>query len=113
MPRTPDRRVSVPRQVRRSKWPARSTPPGRVFLGRFFGEKKKRGGKREQEATFRRVFGETEMTTDPKRKSPQNDSDQRKRLELELDNALQNTFPASDPVSIEQPKPPEPKGGRS
>jgi len=76
-------------------------------------KRKNVGGSENRKLHFRRVFGETEMTTDPKRKPPQNDSDQRKRLELELDNALQNTFPASDPVSIEQPKPPEPKGGRS
>ncbi len=29
--------------------------------------------------------------------------DKRKRLENALDEALKNTFPASDPVSIEQP----------
>jgi hypothetical protein len=32
--------------------------------------------------------------------------DERKRRELALDDALENTFPASDPVSIEQPVPP-------
>jgi len=32
--------------------------------------------------------------------------ERRKRRELELDDALENTFPASDPVSIEQPVPP-------
>ena len=28
---------------------------------------------------------------------------ERRRLEKALDEALQNTFPASDPVSVEQP----------
>jgi hypothetical protein len=31
----------------------------------------------------------------------------RQRQEEALDDALKNTFPASDPVSIEQPVPPE------
>jgi hypothetical protein len=31
---------------------------------------------------------------------------QRQRQEDALDDALKNTFPASDPVSIEQPAPP-------
>jgi hypothetical protein len=31
----------------------------------------------------------------------------RQRQEEALDDALKNTFPASDPVSIEQPAPPE------
>jgi len=47
------------------------------------------------------------MTSDPKRKPHQDegDSDRRRRREEEeaLDEALKNTFPASDPVSIEQP----------
>jgi hypothetical protein len=45
------------------------------------------------------------MIADPKRKSDQDngDSDKRKRQEEELDEALKNTFPASDPVSMEQP----------
>jgi hypothetical protein len=30
----------------------------------------------------------------------------RRHQEEALDDALKNTFPASDPVSIEQPKPP-------
>jgi hypothetical protein len=36
------------------------------------------------------------------------DCDERRRLELALDEALENTFPASDPISIEQPVPPAP-----
>jgi hypothetical protein len=32
----------------------------------------------------------------------------RQRQEEALDEALRNTFPASDPVSIEQPAPPDP-----
>ena len=48
---------------------------------------------------------ETEMIADPKRKPHQNDgdSDKRRRQEEALDEALENTFPASDPVSVEQP----------
>ena len=48
---------------------------------------------------------ETEMIPDPKRKPHQDDgdSDKRRRLEEALDEALKNTFPASDPVSAEQP----------
>jgi|HubBroStandDraft_6_1064221.scaffolds.fasta_scaffold1070575_1 hypothetical protein len=45
------------------------------------------------------------MSAYAKRKAHQDDSarDQRARLERALDEALKNTFPASDPVSIEQP----------
>jgi hypothetical protein len=45
------------------------------------------------------------MIADPKRKSHQGDgdSDKRRRQEQALDEALENTFPASDPVSVEQP----------
>ena len=45
------------------------------------------------------------MIADPKRKPHQDDgdSDKRKRQEEALDEALENTFPASDPVSVEQP----------
>jgi hypothetical protein len=32
--------------------------------------------------------------------------DERKHMESVLDEALEDTFPASDPVSIEQPTPP-------
>ena len=48
---------------------------------------------------------ETEMIADPERKPYQDDgdSDKRRRLEEALDEALKNTFPASDPVSAEQP----------
>jgi hypothetical protein len=48
---------------------------------------------------------ETEMIADPKRKPYQDegDSDKRRRLDEALDEALKNTFPASDPVSAEQP----------
>ena len=44
---------------------------------------------------------------DPKRKPRQSDVDrdtgERRRQEEALDEALRNTFPASDPVSVEQP----------
>jgi hypothetical protein len=46
------------------------------------------------------------MNVDPKWKPQKNegDSDKRRRQEDEaLDAALENTFPASDPVSVEQP----------
>jgi hypothetical protein len=45
------------------------------------------------------------MILEPKRKPPEDDSDpkERERQEEELDEALKNTFPASDPVSAEQP----------
>ena len=44
------------------------------------------------------------MIADPKRKPYQDDgdSDKRRRQEEALDEALKNTFPASDPVSVEQ-----------
>jgi len=45
------------------------------------------------------------MIADPKSKPYRDDgdSDKRRRLEEALDEALKNTFPASDPVSAEQP----------
>jgi hypothetical protein len=44
------------------------------------------------------------MIADPKRKPHQDDDDsERRRQEEALDEALENTFPASDPVSVEQP----------
>jgi nicotinate phosphoribosyltransferase len=51
------------------------------------------------------AVGETEMIAEPKRKPYEDDgdSDKRRRQEEELDEALKNTFPASDPVSVEQP----------
>lgn len=44
------------------------------------------------------------MIDDPKHKPHQDDgdSDKRRRQEEALDDALKNTFPASDPVAIEQ-----------
>jgi len=51
--------------------------------------------------------GEIEMNADPKRKPHKGEFDRAKRArkhqEEALDDALKNTFPASDPVSIEQP----------
>jgi hypothetical protein len=50
------------------------------------------------------------MIAEPKCKSHQDDDDrdkrERKHQEKALDEALKNTFPASDPVSVEQPVPP-------
>jgi hypothetical protein len=49
------------------------------------------------------------MTSNPKRKAGKDDREKlaRRHQEDALDDALRNTFPASDPVSIEQPAPPE------
>lgn len=53
---------------------------------------------------------EIEMNADPKRKTHKGDYDRakeaRRHQEEALDDALKNTFPASDPVSIGQPTPP-------
>lgn len=50
------------------------------------------------------------MNADSKRKPRQSDrilaERARRHQEEALDDALKNTFPASDPVSIEQPAPP-------
>jgi hypothetical protein len=45
------------------------------------------------------------MIIDPKRKpfKGEGDGDKRRHREEALDEALKNTFPASDPVSVEQP----------
>jgi hypothetical protein len=55
------------------------------------------------------AVGEVEMNADPKRKTHKGDYDRAKRArqhqEEALDDALKNTFPASDPFSIAQPKP--------
>jgi len=51
------------------------------------------------------AVGETEMIADPRRKPQQDEGegDERRCQEEALDEALKNTFPASDPVSVEQP----------
>jgi hypothetical protein len=50
------------------------------------------------------------MNSDPKRKPRSHDvsldQGERRRGESALDEALENTFPASDPISIAQPAPP-------
>jgi hypothetical protein len=47
------------------------------------------------------------MIVEPKHKPDQDDCDRKKRERMHqeeaLDEALKNTFPASDPVSVEQP----------
>jgi hypothetical protein len=43
------------------------------------------------------------MIADPKPHQDDGDGDKRRRQEEALDDALENTFPASDPVSVEQP----------
>ena len=59
--------------------------------------------------TSRGAAGEIEMKRNPKRKPGKDDGEKlaRGHQEEALDDALRNTFPASDPVSIEQPAPPE------
>ena len=53
----------------------------------------------------RGVDGEIEMKSNPKRKPGKDDRENhaRRHQEEALDDALRNTFPASDPVSIGQP----------
>jgi hypothetical protein len=46
------------------------------------------------------------MSTEQKRKRRNGGKLRRRRQEQALDEALKNTFPASDPVSVEQPAPP-------
>jgi hypothetical protein len=50
------------------------------------------------------------MNANPNRKSHRGEYNRSKRArrhqEDALDDALKNTFPASDPISIEQPAPP-------
>ena len=56
------------------------------------------------------VVGEIEVVSEVKRKPHRDDSarDKRERVHQEnaLDEALKDTFPASDPVSVVQPTPP-------
>jgi hypothetical protein len=60
-----------------------------------------------QLAIFRRAGG-TEMPAEARRTTGQDDADrerrERMRQEEALDEALKNTFPASDPVSLAQPQ---------
>ena len=63
--------------------------------------------------TTGKVSGKAEpgINADPKRNSRRGDRlravrARREHQEEALDDALKNTFPASDPVSIEQPAPP-------
>jgi hypothetical protein len=62
------------------------------------------------------VVGELEVMAEAKRKADRDVSarDKRERTHQEnaLDEALKDTFPASDPVSVEQPTPPTAKGQR-
>ena len=56
------------------------------------------------------MVGEIEVIAEVTRKPHQDDSARHKRerahQENALDEALKDTFPASDPVSVEQPTPP-------
>jgi hypothetical protein len=54
------------------------------------------------------TFAEQAMCANAKRRRGRDDADRdecerRRRQEEALDDALMNTFPASDPVSVEQP----------
>jgi hypothetical protein len=51
------------------------------------------------------MVGEAQMIADSKRNPHQDEGngDEHRRQEEALDEALKNTFPASDPVSVEQP----------
>jgi hypothetical protein len=66
---------------------------------------------------FRSAVGEIEMIGEPKRKPHQDDKDRDKRerrhQEKALGEALKNTFPASDPISVEQPVPPTATGQKT
>ena len=56
------------------------------------------------------MVGEIEVIEEPKRKAQEEDRarawHERTHQENALDEALKDTFPASDPVSVEQPTPP-------
>ena len=54
------------------------------------------------------TLGEFNLVTTKERKSGEEDTDpiNRAKQEQALDEALKNTFPASDPISMEQPAPP-------
>ena len=55
------------------------------------------------------VVGEIEVIAELKRKPHQDrarDERERRHQENALDEALKDSFPASDPVSVEQPTPP-------
>ncbi len=63
---------------------------------------------RKYYCSFSAEVGGVERNADPKRKTRQADYNKQARRHQEeaLDDALKNTFPASDPISIEQPAPP-------
>jgi hypothetical protein len=50
------------------------------------------------------------MSTEQKPKQHNGGKSRRQREEEALDEAFKNTFPASDPISIEQPAPPDREG---
>ena len=53
------------------------------------------------------VISENPVIADPKSEDPKDadEHNRRQRRERDLDEALKSTFPASDPVSVEQPTP--------
>ena len=60
----------------------------------------------ERTPAFLGSANEREATMQMRRKhqSDERDAANRKRQDKALDDALKNTFPASDPISIEQPE---------
>jgi hypothetical protein len=42
---------------------------------------------------------------DPDERNPKEDQKQRERLERSLEEGLEDTFPASDPINVTQPPP--------
>jgi hypothetical protein len=74
-------------------------------MSTLYGNRMTRKGYRPSMNAPKFAVREAEMIADPKRKPHQDDgdSDKRRRQEEALDEALENTFPASDPVSVEQP----------
>jgi hypothetical protein len=81
-----------------------------ALLGCFLGTYARSGIVSPRQQRRCGAVGEIEMNADPKRKTHKGDYDRakeaRRHQEEALDDALKNTFPASDPVSIEQPTPP-------
>ena len=52
------------------------------------------------------------MPRKTKPKKPEPDDEVRRRLERALDEGLEETFPASDPVAVTEPAPTPPEDGR-
>ncbi len=52
------------------------------------------------------------MPRTAKPKKPEPDDEVKRRLERALDEGLEETFPASDPVAVTEPAPTPPEDGR-